>query len=142
MCNKFSYTPSAIEYSINPIGTGGNDENRRLDCVIGIKVFNKTKKHNLYINEECNEVISYIFDKESLNYEIFNDSFSNDTNISDISYVIDSDTSNCFIKLDICGKNIEKEISDILDKEEIQDLDVVTINLNMNHINSKDGMMF
>lgn len=139
MCNKFSYTPSAIEYSINPPGTGGYDKDSRLDCVIGIKVFNKTKKHDLYIDAECNEVISSIFDAEELNYEIYNDTNTNNIEINDLAYVIDSNTSNCFIKLDVCGKNIKQEIDNILDKDEIKSMDVITVNLNMNHPNAIDG---
>ena len=139
MCNKLGYTPSAIEYSINPPGTGGYSKDSRLDCVIGIKVFNKTKKHDLYIDKKCNELVSSIFDQEKMNYEIHNDINNNDIESSEIAYCLDSDTSNCFIKLDVCGKNFEKEISEILDKEEIKVLDVVTINLNINHPNAIDG---
>ena len=139
MCNKFDYTPSAIEYSINPPGTGGYSQESRLDCVIGVKIFNKTRKHDLYIDHECNDVISSIFNKENMNYDIHNELHSNNIELSDISYIVDTDTSNCFIKLDVCGKNIESEINDILDKEEIQNMDVVTINLNVNHKNAIDG---
>ena len=136
MCNKLGYTPSAIEYSINPKGTDGIET--RSDCVIGIKVFNKTKKHELYINQECNEVITTIFDHEKLNYEIHNQS-TNDNQASEMTYVIDTDTSNCFVKLDICGNNFNKEISELLDKDEIKELDVITINLNTNNPSAIDG---
>lgn len=139
MCNKLGYTPSAIEYSINPQGTGGLDKDSRSDCVIGIKVFNKTKKHDLYIDQECNEVVSYVFDSEKLNYEIHNNMSLNKEDLSEIAYVIDTDTSNCFIKLDVCGKNINKELDNILNKDEIKNLDVITINLNINHPNSIGG---
>lgn len=141
MCNKFKYTPSAIEYSINPIGTIGCNEDRRSDCVIGIKVFNKTKKHELYLDKECNEVISSIFDQEKLNYEIHNDINSNNIEISDLAYVIDIDTKNCFVKLDTCGKNIEHELADILGKQEIQNMDVITVNLNMNDSSATQGYL-
>lgn len=139
MCNKLGYTPSSIEYSINPPGTGGYDKGSRLDCVIGIKVFNKEKKHDLYIHQECNDVMSWIFDAEKLNYEIHNDLKVNNIETSEISYIVDVDTNNCFIKLDVCGKKFEKEITEILNKEEIQNMDVITINLNMNHSNAIDG---
>ena len=139
MCNKFDYTPSAIEYSINPPKTGGCNSDSRSDCVIGIKVFNKTKKHNLYVDKECNEVISSIFNSEKLNYEIFNEIENTDIELSNLTYVIDSDTGNCFMKLDICSKNIKQELEDILNKEEVQNTDVITVNLNMNHSNAING---
>ena len=139
MCNKLNYTPSSIEYSINPAGTGGYDADRRLDCVIGVKIFNKTKKHDLYIAQECNDAIKYVFDKEGLNYEIHNDNQVVDNKTSDLSYVIDTDTSNCFVKLDECSNNIKSELAELIDKDEIKNVDVVTINLNMNDINSIQG---
>lgn len=139
MCNKFNYTPTAIEYSINPPGTGGYNLDSRSDCVIGMKVFNKTKKHDLYITHECNEVMKSIFDSEKLYYEIHNDSLISDDEYSEIAYFIDADTSNCFVKLDICGKNFKQEINAILDKEEIKNIDVITVNLNINNPTAIEG---
>lgn len=139
MCNKLNYTASAIEYSINPAGTGGYDSDRRLDCVIGIKVFNKQRKHDLYISKECNEAIKYVFDLEELNYEIHNDKQLVNNKVSDLTYVIDTDTSNCFVKLDECGDNIKEELVELINKDEIRNVDVVTINLNMNDTNAIDG---
>ena len=136
MCNKFNYTPSAIEYSINPKGTGGMNEDRRSDCVIGVKVFNKTKKHKLYLDAECNELFKTIFDSESLNYEIINDGQIIDENDNDLTYAVDTDTTNCFAKISRCGNNIEAQINDTLNKEEVMDCDCITFNLNMNHPNS------
>jgi len=132
MCNKLGYTPSAIEYSLNPKGTGGYDEDRRLDCVIGVKIFNKKRKHDLYIGKECNDMFKMIFDNEHLNYEIHNETI--DTDCEDIiTYGVDSDTSNCFLKIDECSNNVSQELTTILKKEEVKNCDVVTVNLNMNN---------
>lgn len=139
MCNKFDYTPSAIEYSINPPGTGGYNNDTRSDCVIGIKIFNKNKKHDLYIADECNELISSIFDSEELNYQIHNNDKISDIKTSDLTYVIDLDTGNCFVKLDICSNSIEQELNELIEKEEIQNMEVITINLNINHQNAIKG---
>jgi len=138
MCNKFNYTPSAIEYSINPIGTGGSKENRRLDCVIGIKIFNKDKKHDLYIDKECNDMFNLIFKNESLNYEIHNDEITY-ANENILTYAIDTDTSNCFMKIDECSKDIKDELNKITNSDEIKECDVVTVNLNINNPSSING---
>ena len=138
MCNKNSYTPSAIEYSINPKGTGGSTEDRRLDCVIGVKIFNKTKKHDLYLLDECNDMFNLIFTNEKLNYEIHNDGFNfAEQNI--LTYVIDTDTTNCFIKIDECGNNINENLNNLVNNEEIKQMDVITVNLNINNKSSVYG---
>lgn len=139
MCNQLGYSPSAIEYSINPAGTGGYSKDHRLDCVIAIKVFNKTKKHDLYVDKQCNEVVSSIFDLEELNYQIHNETVTNEIESSEIEYVIDADTANCFIKIDICGKDFASEIKEIINKEEVMNMDVITINLNANDENAIQG---
>ena len=108
MCNKLGYVPCAIEYSINPKGTGGYDDTRRLDCVIGVKVFNKTRMHDLYLDKECNEMYSSIFDELNLNYEIHND-INDSVEDSILTYVVDTDTSNSFVKID--NTNLSKYIS-------------------------------
>lgn len=135
MANKLEYTPSAIEYEINPAGTGGYDNTRRLDCVIGVKIFNKDKKHLLYLDNECNEMFEWIFNKEKLNYQIHNNEDYQETQ-SEITYEVDSDTNNCFFKIDICSKQIKKELEEIINKEEVNSNDVITVNLNINHPNS------
>ena len=131
MCNKYNYTPCAIEYSINPAGTGGYDKDRRLDCVIGIKILNKTKKHELYIDESCNEMIKSIFDKESLNYEIHNyiksENFEND-----LTCFVDTDTNNCFIKIDEYGSQFKEDVLKSLNDKDVRLMDVITINVNIN----------
>ena len=131
MCDKLNYTPCSIEYSINPAGTGGYDNDRRLDCVIGIKIFNKTRKHDLYLAKECNSMIKKIFDKESMNYEIHNneDKYADE---SILTYVVDTDTNNCFVKIDDCGREFTQEIETIINNEEVKAMDVITVNLNMN----------
>lgn len=139
MCNKFNYTPSALEYSINPAGTGGYDSSRRLDCVIGVKIFNKQRKHDLYIKEECNDLFNHIFKNENLNYEIHNETYANNNKTSLFTYELDTDTENCFIKIDECGKNIKDELNDFINNNDLNEIDVITVNLNMNHINSIDG---
>jgi len=156
MCNKLGYTPSAIEYAINPPGTGGYDKDRRLECVIGIKIFDKEKKHELYIDQACNKLISMVFDEEKLNYELHNETCENagSGTVQDacdgadqaaaestgsgaeeslLSYVVDTDTSNSFFKIDQCGKNFKDDMKAILEKEEIKEVDAITVNLNMNH---------
>lgn len=138
MSNKLNYTPCSIEYSINPAGTGGYDDTRRLDCVIGIKIFNKTRKHDLYINSKCNDMISGIFDAEKLNYEIHNQ-INNNNEETLIAYSIDVDTNNCFMKIDACGKDFENEIIKTINTEEVKQMDVITINLNMNNESSING---
>lgn len=139
MCNKLGYTPSAIEYSINPKGTGGYDSERRLDCVIGVKIFNKTKKHDLYLASECNKLFNKIYSEENLNYQIINKSNPKASNENLISYFIDTDTSNCFFKIDSCSDNFESEIKEFLNSEEILNIDVITVNLNMNDESSIIG---
>lgn len=138
MCNKYNYTPCAIEYSINPKGTGGITEDRRLDCVIGVKVFNKTKEHKLYLDSECNDMFNLIFKNESLNYEIINndETYSNE---SVLSYVVDTDTSNCFMKIDECGKDISDNLKQIIQSDEVKECDVITVNLNINNPSSIVG---
>lgn len=139
MANKFAYVPTAIEYSINPKGTGGSTEDRRLDCVIGTKIFNKDKKHDLYIKAECNDMFDSIYKQLALNYEIHNEIKQNNNEESILTYIVDTDTSNCFMKLDVCGKNIAEELKDIINNNEINSLDVITVNLNMNDPNAIDG---
>jgi len=138
MCNKLGYTPSAIEYEINPPGTGGYDDTRRLECVIGVKIFNKQRKHNLYLKQECNEMFKMVFDNENLNYEIINKD-TNDEYENILTYVVDTDTSNCFVKIDECGKDIHEELSKTLSNEEIKNVDAITVNLNMNNPSSIRG---
>lgn len=139
MSNKLNYVPCAIEYSINPKGTGGSSEDRRLDCVIGAKIFNKTKKHDLYLMKECNELFKSIYDELALNYEIHNEQLENINDESIITYVIDTDTSNCFVKIDKCDKNIKQTLLDLANNKEVQSVDVLTINLMMNDIGAIDG---
>jgi len=138
MCNKLGYTPSAIEYEINPAGTGGYDATRRLECVIGVKIFNKEKKHELYIEKECNDMFNKIFSNEGLNYQIINQKEEGQSE-SSLTYVVDTDTSNCFIKIDECGKDIQEKLKNTLENEEIKNADVITVNLNMNHKSSPFG---
>ncbi len=131
MCNKLGYTPSAIEYEINPPGTGGYDSTRRLECVIGVKIFNKEKKHELYLRPECNDMFNMIYKAENLNYEIHNEDPDGDfENV--LTYVVDTDTSNCFVKIDECAKDIEESLNRMIQSEEVKSADVVTVNLNMN----------
>jgi len=138
MCNKLGYTPSAIEYEINPPGTGGYDNTRRLECVIGVKIFNKEKKHDLYLLEECNDMFSMIYSNEKLNYEIHNEEVNKGyENI--LTYIVDTDTSNCFIKIEECNDNIYDELNKTLSSEEIENVDAITVNLNMNHESSTKG---
>lgn len=138
MCNKLGYVPCAIEYSINPKGTGGYDDTRRLDCVIGVKVFDKNRKHDLYLEKECNEMYSSIFDELNLNYEIHNE-VNDNTEESILTYVVDTDTSNAFVKIDECSKDIYEELSKLINNDEVKEMDVITVNLNMNHPSSIKG---
>jgi len=135
MCNKWGYTPSAVEYSINPAGTGGygDGEDRRLDCVIAIKIFNKDRHHDLYLSPECNKIFKMIFDPEGVKYTIHNDAPKSDATRSVLSYFVDTDTDNCFMKIDECGKNFRKEMQNILSKSEVMNCKATTINLNINH---------
>jgi len=138
MCNKLGYTPSAIEYEINPPGTGGYDNTRRLECVIGVKIFNKTKKHELYLRPECNDMFKMIFNNEKLNYEIHNEEVSSD-NENVITYIVDTDTNNCFVKIEECGNDIYEELEKMVNNEEVKNVDAITVNLNMNHPSNTKG---
>jgi len=132
MCNKYNYTPCAIEYSINPKGTGGSTEDRRLDCVIGVKLFDKKRKHDVYLSKECNDMFNLIFSNENLNYEIHNCDVTY-ANESILTYCVDTDTSNCFLKIDECGNDIEDKIKQIVESGEVMQCDVVTANLNISN---------
>jgi len=140
MCNKLGYTPSAIEYSINPPGTGGyGDGDRRLECVIGVKIFNKTKKHDLYLDPACNKIMSMVYDELELNYQMHNEEYQADSEESLLTYVVDTDTSNSFFKIDQCGKNFKADMEEILAKEEIKEVDAITVNLDMTHPSAING---
>jgi len=132
LCNKHNYVPTAVEYSINPAGTGGYDADRRLDCVIAAKIFNKEKEHVLYLDAICNKLFGNIFDELGLNYRIENE-IVGPLEESLIEYVVDTDTSNCFVKIDQCSMEIENELKAIFSSEEVASADVVTVNLNMNN---------
>lgn len=138
LCNKFNYTPCAIEYAINPPDTIGPTTPGRSSCVLCVKIFNKQKKHTIFVSEECKNMVDSIFKSEELNYEI-NTTGINLLTDSSIDYIIDSDTDNCFIKVDRCGEEFEKEFSKIIKSEEVLSMDVTTVNLCMNHPSAISG---
>lgn len=111
---------------------------KRLHIAYAVKIFDKEKKHELFLPDECAGFIQNVFDKEGLCYDIMTQEKMDQTKMAQkeenigesiISYEILTEFKSMEIIINQIGYDFEDRIKDILENESVE---MVLIYLNMN----------
>ena len=142
ICNSAGLTPTGfVLHGFPPNAVGSfRDGDRRPDYALCFRIANKTRNHALYLDEEPREIVTDVFRREALNFNVSTDGGFDPE--SRVVMEVDRYTVSTVVVADAIGSDFDEKLRGILADRDVKASAMILLFLNVNRPGAIFGYRF